>query len=116
LRLADFEFWSIIFLTMARMRKAVEKLLKEGKERGWLTQEEILEVFNDAEDRVQELDDLFGALLDEGVDVFESVSKDELEEDKGEDIIKGLQLMKGKTEGVTTDPVRMYLKEIGRIR
>jgi RNA polymerase primary sigma factor len=100
---------------MAKMRVPVKKLLDEGKERGWLTQEEILEVFPDAEDRIEEVDDLFAALLDAAVDVFEAVSKEELEADRGEALVKELELMSGKAEGVTTDPVRMYLKEIGRI-
>lgn len=59
---------------MARLRKPSEKLFEKGKEQGFLTQEEILEIFPDAENRLPELDELYDKLLTEGVDVFESVT------------------------------------------
>lgn len=58
-------------------RKIVEELLRKAKEQGFLTQEEILEGFPDAEKRIDELDTLYAALLSEGIDVFESVTPDE---------------------------------------
>ena len=44
-------------------KKAVEVLVKKGREQGFLTQEEILEVFPDAEKRVDELDNFYGKSL-----------------------------------------------------
>ncbi len=63
-------------------RKDVIQLIKRGREQGFLTQDDILEVFTDAEDRVSELDDLYDKLLSEGVDVFESVAAEEIDSDE----------------------------------
>ena len=61
--------------------KAVE-LIKRGRDQGFLTQEEILELFPNAENKISELDDLYDKLLSEGIDVFESVTSDELVDDE----------------------------------
>lgn len=101
---------------MSKLRVAVQKLIDKGAEQGFLSQEEVLEVFNDAEERVEELDDFYGILLEKGIDVFETVSTEG--EDEGETaqaVAKELETLSVIGSGVTTDPVRMYLKEIGRI-
>jgi len=101
-------------MSSKQFRKATQELHDKGKAQGFLTQEEILEVFPDAELRLVELDALYGALLKEGVDVFESV------EDGGEGDSKRLMLdqeieLLTKLEGSeSTDPVRQYLREIGK--
>jgi len=94
-------------------RKATEELVKKGKQQGFLTQDDILEVFPDAEKRLVELDDLYGKLLEDDVDVFESVSGDEQEE--GQLSIDQEIAILSKIEGPeSTDPVRQYLREIGK--
>ncbi len=94
-------------------RKVTEELIKKGKKQGFLTQEDILEVFPDAENRIAELDSLYGKLLDEGVDVFETVSTEESEE-RVLTIDQEIALL-SKLEGLdSTDPVRQYLREIGK--
>jgi len=98
-------------------RKPVEELVKKGKEQGFLTQEEILEVFPDAEARVIELDDFYGRLLTENVDVFESVTPEEVDSDEKdkEKLEREIEIL-SKLGGVeSTDPVRQYLREIGRV-
>jgi len=97
-------------------RKPVKELIKKARDQGFLTQDEILEVFPDAEKRVEELDDLYATLLGENIDVFESVSPDEVAEDSDKDKIeKELQIL-AKIEGSeSTDPVRQYLREIGKV-
>ena len=47
------------------------ELVKKGKEVGFVTQDEVLTVFPDAESKVQELDDLYTHLAEEGIDVLE---------------------------------------------
>jgi RNA polymerase primary sigma factor len=98
-------------------RKPVEELVKKGKEQGFLTQEEILEVFPDAESRVEELDDFYLRLLTENVDVFESVTPEEIDSDEKEKekLEREIEVL-SKLGGVeSTDPVRQYLREIGRV-
>ena len=63
-------------------RLDTSKLIQKGKKQGFITQEEILKLFTDAEKRVEELDDLYTKLLVEGVDVFETVTEEEMAEDE----------------------------------
>lgn len=99
------------------IRKQVKDLVKQGREKGFLVQDEILEVFTDAEERVDELDELYDTLLAEGVDVFESVTVEEGESDDKalEKLEREIQVL-SRLEGVeSTDPVRQYLREIGKV-
>lgn len=99
------------------IRKPVLDIIKKGREQGFLTQEDILEIFPDAEVRVPELDELYEKLLAEGIDVFESVTPGEIESDEKakEKLDREIELLT-KLEGIeSTDPVRQYLREIGRV-
>jgi len=99
------------------LRKPVQELIKKGRDQGFLTQEEIMEVFPDAEVRVYELDDLYDKLLSENIDVFESVTPEEIETDERaqEKLDREIEIL-SKLEGIeSTDPVRQYLREIGRV-
>ncbi len=86
-----------------------------AKKRGYITQDEILGIFTKPEDHVEELDELYDKLMKQDIDVFETVDE---EKDQGkpiEDLEKELEALTVLTEGTVSDPVRMYLKEIGRI-
>jgi len=98
-------------------RKQVVELIKKGRDQGFLTQDEILEIFMDAEKRVDELDEMYDQLLSEGIDVFESVTSDELESDEKqkEKIEKEIEILSKLGGAETTDPVRQYLREIGKV-
>ena len=62
---------------MTTFRPIVKKLIDKGENQGFLAQDEVLMAFPDAEDRLEELDDFYSALLRGSVDVFETISKDE---------------------------------------
>ncbi len=96
---------------MAKADSPIQELLNRGREQGFVTQEDILAVFPEAESNVAELDDLYTRLAEEGVDVFEVAD----EEEKTTELEKELQVLSAVEESQITDPVRMYLKEIGRI-
>jgi RNA polymerase primary sigma factor len=98
------------------IRKVTEELLKKAKEQGFLTQEDILEGFPDAEKRIDELDMLYGLLISEGIDVFESVTPDEMEGGKQsqEAIEQEIEVLSRLEGAESTDPVRQYLREIGK--
>lgn len=97
------------------LRKSTEELIKKGKTQGFLTQDEILESFPDAEHRVDELDAMYAALLESGVDVFESVEGEAGAGDKTRLILDQEIELLTKLEGTeSTDPVRQYLREIGK--
>src|SRR5579875_1105923 len=89
----------------------IKKLLERGKKRGSLTYEEINAVFDNVDDVAPErMDDLLEEIASLGIEIVEEQSKDDKpadrEEPEEEVIPAGLAL---------DDPVRMYLKEIGRV-
>lgn len=98
-------------------RKAVSDLIKKGRDQGFLTQDDVLEIFPDAENRIEELDDLYDKLLAETIDVFESVTPDEIDtDDKAkEKLDREIELLTKLADTESTDPVRQYLREIGRV-
>ena len=97
---------------MAQLKDSplVAKLLEKGKRDGYITQEEVLAFFPEAEEDVEKLDDLYTLFIEEGVDVFETAE----EEAKPEEIERELELQAAYDVTITADPVRMYLREIGR--
>lgn len=101
------------------MAKTTPNLLTEivtgAKKRGYITQEEILSLFPKPEEHVAELDSLYDKLLKADIDVFETVAEGQDSEKPIEDLEKELEALTVLTEGTVSDPVRMYLKEIGRI-
>ncbi|MBP7119513.1 sigma-70 family RNA polymerase sigma factor, partial [Candidatus Woesebacteria bacterium] len=100
---------------MTTLRKPSLELIKKGKSQGFITQEDILDVFPDAENRLAELDVFYEQLIVEGVDVFESVAADEAGlESATASLDQELEILT-KLEGTeSTDPVRQYLREIGK--
>lgn len=95
------------------MEKNLKKLVTRGKRRGYLTQKEILELFPDAEVNLDELDSLYEKLLESEIDVYDVESEKEAEKIKTE---KDLDLTKIKADRtLSSDPVRMYLREIGKV-
>lgn len=91
-------------------------LIKKGRATGFVTQEEILNVFPKAEEHLVELDELYDHLINAGVDIFETTSEELAEGQKSiSDLEKELEAIAALESAGVTDPVRMYLKEIGRI-
>ncbi|KKS06808.1 MAG: RNA polymerase sigma factor [candidate division WWE3 bacterium GW2011_GWE1_41_27] len=89
----------------------ISRLVTKGKKQGFLTLDNILELFPQAEEELETLDFLYEKLVDAGVDVFDVASEKEAEKiHKFEDIDLS-QIKLDKT--VSSDPVRMYLREIG---
>jgi RNA polymerase primary sigma factor len=110
-----------ITLTMADTKKIskalqndIDDLLKKASSRGYITQEEVLDVFVEPEEYVDLLDDFYTQIMNDSIDIFESVS-DDSEEDTVSDTKRELQILSTLVSDGSSDPVRMYLKEIGRI-
>ena len=91
-------------------------LIVKGKEKGFITYEELAEELKGLEVSSDLLDELYNALMENDISVIsESDLDDDSEEDDGgnlEDILKDDSIAKELT---INDPVRMYLKEIGKI-
>ena len=91
------------------LEEQIKKLLERGKKRGTLTYEEVNAVFDNVEDVTPDrVDELFEEISTLGIEVVEELAKEEKPETEAEEVPMpaGLAL---------DDPVRMYLKEIGRV-
>ena len=93
-----------------------EELIKEGKEKGYITYEELANRLKGLEIDSDSLDELYNSLIENKIEIVtdESELGGEDEDTSGdiEDILKDNTIAK---EISINDPVRMYLKEIGRI-
>ena len=98
-------------------KKEVVELIKKGRDQGFLTQDDILEVFPNAEQALGELDDLYDKLLAESIDVFESVEAEEMDSDEKakEKLEREIEILSKLGGAESTDPVRQYLREIGKV-
>lgn len=98
-----------------QLQTEIDELLKKGQGQGHITQEEVLEVFVEPELYLEALDDFYYQVESQGIDIFESVSENDDEEESASDIEKELEILNTLNKPGVADPVRMYLKEIGRI-
>ena len=101
---------------MNRMPKNMKDLLKQGTEDGFLVQDDIMFVFPEPEDHIDQIDDFFDTAFKKGIDIFETTSSRE-EQDatkSAEEIEKELEKLIGGKHGESLDPIKKYLKEIGR--
>jgi RNA polymerase primary sigma factor len=90
------------------LEESIKKLTDRGKKRGSLTYEEINAVFDHVDDVSPErIDELFEEIAALGIDVVEEQKEEKPVVEADPDAMPaGLSL---------DDPVRMYLKEIGRV-
>jgi RNA polymerase primary sigma factor len=92
------------------MRKA-DKLILKGKERGFITYDEILKEFPTVEDDIIFLDDLYAKLSGAGIDVLESGGMLDLEPPAKE---ASKKYSFSRSSESSYDSIQMYLKEIGQ--
>lgn len=104
-------------MAKAKIAENIKEFIKQGKENGFVTQEDILFLFPKPEEHIAKVDELYAQLIKSGVDVFESLSAEEEKEARKTvtELEKELESLAIIHEGGISDPVRMYLKEIGRI-
>ena len=92
-----------------------EELLKKGKEKGFLTFEELAASLKGLDMDSESLDDLYNFLNDNNIEVVADSEIDAGAEDGGEAddlLLEDIEIPKNLS---INDPVRMYLKEIGKI-
>jgi RNA polymerase primary sigma factor len=98
----------------------IKKLIDAGKEKGYLTYNEVNDLIPNDLQSPDDLDDLLTTIGTQGIDVLESPKlpssaldkKFDAELEEGEDV--ELDLTPGALEK-TNDPVRMYLREMGTV-
>ncbi len=103
-------------MTKYKLPKTLKELLNQGKEDGFLVQDDILLVYSEPEKHIEEIDDFFDQALKKGIDIFETIStREEAEAKKSvEEIEKELEQLVVLKHGESLDPIKMYLKEIGK--
>jgi RNA polymerase primary sigma factor len=94
----------------------IKKLIDTGKEKGYLTYDQVNDLIPQDVQSPDDLEDLLTTIGTQGIDVLEgpkmpSLDREEAEE-LGEDV--ELDLTPGALEK-TNDPVRMYLREMGTV-
>lgn len=117
-------------ITKDTRKDSMSKLIEKGKKRGMITYTEIMNTFDNVDIDKDQIDELYEHLASMGIDVvggkeeldidsdidvdLEGVEIEaELEEDvPDENIEEDLSFLKGIN---IDDPVRMYLKEIGKV-
>jgi len=97
----------------AKYSPEIERLIQKGKEQGFVTQQEVSQVFPDAEDSLEELDELYAALLENGVQLTDQ--KDRLIWDNNDGENAEAAGEEDYAKDIADDSVRLYLREIGRV-
>ncbi|MFA6981700.1 MAG: sigma-70 family RNA polymerase sigma factor, partial [Patescibacteria group bacterium] len=92
----------------------IKKLITKGKKQGYLNLEEVLAAFPEAEEDIETLDSLYEKLIAAGIDVFDVASEKEAEKLSAAAELAALA-KRSPDRLLSTDPVRMYLREIGKV-
>lgn len=96
----------------------VRELAALGKEKGFLSTGDIIECLKGIELSPDQMDSVFLILSDAGIEVSDE-AEDEIDEDAGEEKHESPKRAPGHMDssflGSPNDPVRMYLKEIGKV-
>lgn len=97
-----------------------EQIIEKGKKYGSISYKEIMEKLSNFEQDPDQMDEFFEYLSDQGIEVMNETDEDEdpilLEDDKETDMDEDFNFDDLSIPGIKiNDPVRMYLKEIGRV-
>jgi RNA polymerase primary sigma factor len=96
--------------------QAKEQLIESGKKQGVLTYKSIMEKLASFEQDSQQIDDFFEVLTEQGIEVINDGEDEFNHNDDTDNDDNFLQNDLSVPPGVKiNDPVRMYLKEIGRV-
>jgi RNA polymerase primary sigma factor len=108
--------------------RLIEGLLDKGREEGFITHDQILEVVPQPEENLGQIEELYARAEESGVEVLDAdnnptlIAEPEESEEAGERKPSGttaaaeedLEALAADLIGID-DPVRMYLKEIGKV-
>ncbi|GBQ19792.1 RNA polymerase sigma factor RpoD [Gluconacetobacter sacchari] len=101
---------------------AVKRLIARGKERGYITFDELNAVLPQDQMSSEQIEDVMAVLSEMGIQVVENEDNDDSEanrEEKAEEAEAEEESASGNVDseslGRTDDPVRMYLREMGSV-
>ena len=89
-------------------------LLKLGREKGFVSYDEVLHVMPEAENDIEQLDDIFASLLEQGISVGQT--KEEISTEEKKDASDSAEEDEFDLSQIEIDDsISLYLKEIGRV-
>ena len=94
-----------------KRQNKVEALITMGKERGYITYDEILREFPTIEDNVSLLEEIYDRFSVAGIDVLEGGG---MLEDTSADSVLASKKLQNRRSDAGYDSVQMYLREIGQ--
>ena len=98
-------------ITGAKQQAKVEALITLGRERGYVTYDEILREFPTIEDNVLLLEEMYERFSAAGIDVLEGGG---MLEDTSADSVLASKKLQHRRADASYDSVQMYLREIGQ--
>jgi RNA polymerase primary sigma factor len=108
--------------TLDTQSGAVKRLIAKGKERGYITFDELNAVLPPEQNSSEQIEDVMSMLSEMGIQVVEGEENEEgepvaakpaeAEEEEGAEQTGNIN---AETAGRTDDPVRMYLREMGSV-
>ena len=105
-----------ISMTSAASLDAINKLLDKGKKSGVLTYNEIMESLQALDMSPDEIDELYDTFTKQGIDIIDNGNDESDNDDRDIKDDDDIDIDLSIPEGINIDdPVRMYLKEIGRV-
>jgi RNA polymerase sigma factor RpoD-like protein len=108
----------------------IEPLVALGREHGSVSADQVFAAFPDLEPATDELASIYDRLHAQGIDVIDEVTEElqresastpasanrpRKKQSAAERVDRAMAAGKGRSEGGSFDPVRMYLKEIGEV-
>jgi len=103
---------------MDSVTAAVKKLIAKGKERGYITIDELNAVMPPDDSASEQIEDVMTLFSEMGVNVVENEESEEAGEPKdsnGSTSVRPAGNLNDDDIGRTDDPVRMYLREMGSV-
>ncbi len=97
---------------LSTLSAEMRQLTEQGRRRGYVTYEEIQEAVPEVEHNLDEYDRIYGMLVDLEIKVVDDPKEAEKKADEEEAEPVELEPLEGVS---IDDPVRMYLKEIGKV-
>jgi len=95
-------------------RQTLKTLMRLGKERGYVTHDELNAALPAEDFTSEQIDDFMSALSEMGVSVVEAADSDEGSDNEEEEARPSGNVSESDVSG-TDDPVRMYLREMGSV-
>lgn len=98
-----------------KLKGTINELIKKGKEEGNLSYKEIVDAFDEVDVEPDEIEKIYNTFEDAGISIISEALErveDAADDEDDEGPVKQMNIPPGIS---VDDPVRMYLKEIGKV-